>query len=121
MAGLKRRLAVSSVLGEASSANDKIEVVRKQSQLVFKDFEEKVANGFANFYTLGREIGQGAHANAYVCHKKELDSPDSISDPSPGEISGGVEDLKVAESDSSDSEAGKKVKTYVVKVTRDDN
>ena len=68
-------LALGSVFGDASSTGpvddrSRAEVVRRQSAMLLDRLAAREGAGFGKSYTRGREIGQGMHATAYLCHRK---------------------------------------------------
>lgn len=126
-----------SVVGDSSSVgpmddNGRIEVARKASQALLRQIEDRESTGFANFYRLGREIGQGMHASAHVCHKRPLVSSAGIK-PGAGKSSV-ISEEQLEQSDSDDeiqekssesreastTSAADNANCYVVKVTRTD-
>ena len=90
-------LALGSVFGDASSTGpvddrSRAEVVRRQSAMLLDRLAAREGAGFGKSYTRGREIGQGMHATAYLCHFKNTKS---------GKID---EEAEVAVSDSDEEE-----------------
>lgn len=70
MAGMRSRLKNSTLSIFGDNANNRVELIKKQSNALVTELDKHAHEKFENYYALGDEVGQGAHAIVYKCIKK---------------------------------------------------